>query len=368
MDYSSAKLTLSILLVLGIPLLPCSTMSYRANGETYVAKNYDFMFGDGMLVTNKRGLKKMGLLSQPDYMKYGAMWESRHGSITFNQFGRELPSGGMNEKGLVVELMWLLGTTKGVPEARPSVNELQWIQYQLDNYSSTREVVENVDKVQVIATASTLHYMVCDSLGECAVVEMLEGKPLVFYRENLKERVLTNTPYIQTSLGVLPGTVSRKEKGAWENSYERYNTLKNYISENRAERNPVNFGLNGLDLVKVRVPWYQRLRYMFSRLDPGTQWQIVYNTNKKEFAFRTKSNTKLRRVILNKFRYDCSSTVLVLDLDYDSTGDASSVFRSYKREDNERIIMNSTGKFESMPKSGIDFLVNLPEKYKCAGQ
>jgi choloylglycine hydrolase len=27
------------------------------------------------------------------------MWTSRYGSITFNQYGREFPSGGINEKG-----------------------------------------------------------------------------------------------------------------------------------------------------------------------------------------------------------------------------------------------------------------------------
>jgi choloylglycine hydrolase len=28
-------------------------------------------------------------------------WISKYGSITFNQYGREFPTGGMNEKGLV---------------------------------------------------------------------------------------------------------------------------------------------------------------------------------------------------------------------------------------------------------------------------
>ena len=42
----------------------------------------------------------------------------------------------MNEKGLVVELMWLDGTTYPQPDERPSVGVLQWIQYQLDNYST----------------------------------------------------------------------------------------------------------------------------------------------------------------------------------------------------------------------------------------
>jgi penicillin V acylase-like amidase (Ntn superfamily) len=30
--------------------------------------------------------------------------------VTFNQYGRNFPSGGMNEAGLVIELMWLEGS------------------------------------------------------------------------------------------------------------------------------------------------------------------------------------------------------------------------------------------------------------------
>ena len=60
-------------------------------------------------------------------------WVSQYGSITFNQYGKEFPTGGMNEKGLVVELMWLDGTIYPQPDERPAIGVLQWIQYQLDN-------------------------------------------------------------------------------------------------------------------------------------------------------------------------------------------------------------------------------------------
>ena len=34
-------------------------------------------------------------------------WTSKFGNVTFNQYGKEFPTGGMNENGLVIELMWL---------------------------------------------------------------------------------------------------------------------------------------------------------------------------------------------------------------------------------------------------------------------
>ena len=61
-----------------------------------------------------------------------ASWVSRYGSVTFNQYGREFPNGGMNEAGLVVELMWLDDTTYPATDGRPALDCLEWIQYQLD--------------------------------------------------------------------------------------------------------------------------------------------------------------------------------------------------------------------------------------------
>ncbi len=53
---------------------------------------------------NQRNLEKVALV---DLAEKPAKWISKFGSITFNQIGRDLPYGGMNENGLVVEQMTL---------------------------------------------------------------------------------------------------------------------------------------------------------------------------------------------------------------------------------------------------------------------
>src|SRR3712207_5256230 len=95
---------LAVLLALPARGSACTTFCLRAGDGVVFGKNYDFSIGYGMVVTNKRGVAKTALLETDDRP---ARWVSRYGSITFNQFGRESPSGGMNEAGLVVELMWL---------------------------------------------------------------------------------------------------------------------------------------------------------------------------------------------------------------------------------------------------------------------
>ena len=117
----------------------CSGFQLNHAGQILVGKNYDYMVPDGLIMANKRGLKKTAMPyfwsdDTPAGVGTPARWTAKHGSITFNQYGRELPAGGMNEKGLVVESMGLFGAGKYPdPDKRPSILMWQWIQYQLDN-------------------------------------------------------------------------------------------------------------------------------------------------------------------------------------------------------------------------------------------
>ena len=80
----------------------CTTFCLKNKSEVLFGKNYDWMIGDGLVFVNKRGVAKV---SSEDGNP--AKWISKFGSVTFNQYGWESPSGGMNEAGLVIELMWL---------------------------------------------------------------------------------------------------------------------------------------------------------------------------------------------------------------------------------------------------------------------
>jgi len=80
----------------------CTTFLINYNGQLVFGRNYDWVSGNGMVCTNQRELVKTSF-QNPDGNTI--TWTSKYGSITFNQFGKEFPTGGMNEMGLVVELM-----------------------------------------------------------------------------------------------------------------------------------------------------------------------------------------------------------------------------------------------------------------------
>ncbi|MFT7624554.1 MAG: penicillin V acylase-like amidase (Ntn superfamily), partial [Myxococcota bacterium] len=126
---------------LAVPAQACTTFLCEDGQDVLIGKSYDWHQGAGLVLVNKRGVAKKALVLEPGATP--AQWTSRYGSITFNQYGREMPNGGMNTAGLVVEVMWLRASRYPAPDKRPTLNELQWIQYQLDRFATVKEVVEH---------------------------------------------------------------------------------------------------------------------------------------------------------------------------------------------------------------------------------
>jgi choloylglycine hydrolase len=120
---------------------------------------------------------------------------SKFGSATFNQIGREFAYGGMNEVGLIVETMMLSDTEyPPSPDARPAIGLYRWIQYQLDNCSTIEEVIDSDAQMRIKARTG-VHFLICDSAGNCAAVEFLGGRLVYHTKENLPVRALSNSRY-----------------------------------------------------------------------------------------------------------------------------------------------------------------------------
>src|SRR4051812_40169767 len=170
------------------PADACTTFCLRKGSTAVFGKNYDFYFDDGLVLVNKRGVAKT---ASPLSDGTPARWTARYGSLTFNQFGREFPSGGMNEAGLAVELMWLDATRYASLDRRPALGALEWIQYQLDNYTTIAEVTRNAGNLRVTSQGK-IHFLTCDKGGSCATVEFLDGKPVIHAGASLPAPALTN--------------------------------------------------------------------------------------------------------------------------------------------------------------------------------
>jgi penicillin V acylase-like amidase (Ntn superfamily) len=322
---------------LGDAARACTTFTLRARQGVFFGKNYDFVIGDGFLVTNKRGVAKTAALDRSG--ETPARWVSRYGSLTFNQFGREFPSGGMNEAGLVIELMWLDGTTYPPPDRRPAVSVLGWIQHMLDTCATTQDVIDRAGEVR-IAGGVPLHYLVADASGATATIEFIDGKLVCHEGDRLPVPVLTNDTYA-SSVGYLKAHAgfggSRAPRGG-PASLDRFCRASAKVKAfGTSGASPVDyaFGILG-DVAQARF----------------TRWSIVYDVASRTVYYRTLERPAVKKVPLGAFDLSCATPVRVLDLAAEGEGDMSAGFVPYTREANRDLIGRSFG--------GVDFLQGVP--------
>lgn len=158
-----------------------------------LARNFDFPVGQAFIARNAKGIHKKAL---PTSRTGGHAWTSVYASVTLNQLAFEFPSEGMNEAGLSVASLWWAGADYPKKASAPTINELQWIQLQLDTYANVQQVVQNIDRVALQNISAPLHYFVCDP-KECAVIEWIAGKPKAYVGQTLPIQALANDGYTE---------------------------------------------------------------------------------------------------------------------------------------------------------------------------
>ena len=280
--------------------IACTSFLVQDDKRPLMGKSYDWDLGHGMVVVNPRGMEKTGMAAGATDRP--PTWTSQYGSVTFNQYGREFPVGGMNEAGLAVEILWHFSTEYPLPDARPSLNELQWIQYQLDNYGSVKEMIAHADEIRIAGLYAKVHYLAVDKQNQSASFSYLDGK-LVINEDTL---AITNTTlsksrnYLNKFTG-FSGSLSipKGKKG----SLDRYVITRSMLASGDrpdAINETIGFAFSILDAVKT--PDY-------------TQWQIVYDLASREIHFRTAENQRLRQVRLAAFNFSCTEPVLGFPID-----------------------------------------------------
>lgn len=280
--------------VLVIPLLfvfkigYTNTAFFSQGKEILLAKNHDSKSGHGMLIQNLPGQKKTA---------YGfhsgdrAQWMSIYGSVTYNQLGKEFPLGGMNEAGLVVEHLFL-GTSEYPELETPSLTELEWIQYQLDNYGSVNEVVANLHRLR-IRPLETVHFIVADPCGNSAVIDFV-GRDIQITRKEGSYQVMTQTS-AETALSHFAENHEKTTKSG-NSALDKYALLMGHLGLNPNPDIKSSFDL--LDISSNKSGQQK------------TQWGVVYDLDSKCIYLKTQSFPQVRSVCLSEFEFDSKSITL----------------------------------------------------------
>jgi len=303
----------------------CTTFFINHNGEMIFGRNYDWVSETGMVCSNMRGLSKTSI-KMPDGNTIH--WVSKYGSMTFNQFGKEFPTGGMNEKGLVVELMWADGTQYPQQDKRPAIGVLQWIQYQLDNNATIEEVIASDKDIRISTDNPPLHYLVADATGNAATIEFYNGKAVVHKGRDLPFPVLTNSTYQESAKTAIDAKVltGNKNFSIQDNSLQRFTKACSMVQEYQKQptgKQPVEYAFNILSAVAQ---------------NDYTKWSIVYDMKNKKVYFKTASYQDIKSFVFNAFDFNCDTRSKMTDMNRDLKGDISKMFIPFNTDINREII------------------------------
>ncbi len=183
----------------------CTRAVYLGPSDTVVTgRNMDWMED---IRTNlwvfPRGMKRDGAAGANSLK-----WVSKYGSLIASGYDVGTADG-MNEEGLVTNLLYLAESNYGKPDnKRPGLSVGAWAQYVLDNYATVAEAFVGLskDEFQLVApvlpngSAAALHLAISDPTGDSAIFEYVDGK-LVIHRSK-QYQVMTNSPTFDQQLAL----------------------------------------------------------------------------------------------------------------------------------------------------------------------
>lgn len=260
-------------------------------------------------------------------------WTSKYGSVIASAYDIA-SSDGMNEKGLVGNMLYLAESDYGRNDGRPVMSLSLWLQYVLDNFATVNEAVEELkkDKFKIAnpdlpgGKKSTIHLSISDVSGDSAIFEYVNGKLVIHHGRQYQ--VMTNSPTFEKQLALneywksiggtvfLPGTnraADRFARASFLNNAVPKTTDKRYISA-VPEQNYLNQALfSTLGIMRsVGVP--------LGITTPGepnissTLWRTVSDHKNLKYYYDSATSPNIFWVDLKKVNFTKGASVKKLDL------------------------------------------------------
>lgn len=186
--------------------------SYACTRTLYVGQDNTVITGRNMDWSEDMGsnlwIFPAGIRRDGNAGPHSPKWTSRYGSVI--TAGYDIGSvDGMNEKGLVMNALYLAETDFGKPDRKRAPLSISvWGQYILDNFANVDEAVKVLAKepFQIIAPPLpngkplTIHMSISDASGDSAIFEYIAGKLVIHHGRQYK--VMTNSPIYDKQLAL----------------------------------------------------------------------------------------------------------------------------------------------------------------------
>ena len=179
--------------------LACTRILWNNNGKVVmVARTMDLYRSDqATILVTPRGLMHSAV--GPSTI---APWRTKYGSVSVTA-AEVSATDGMNEKGLVVNQLYLSGTQYVKPDDRPTLANVSVVAYILDNFATVEEALTGLAKVRILSVRVLdrewpTHIAISDAKGDSAIIEFINQQRIVHHGPSY--RVMTNEPRIEDQL------------------------------------------------------------------------------------------------------------------------------------------------------------------------
>lgn len=293
-----------------------------------------------VLTVFPRGLARDGGKVGPEVIVKDnpARWTSKYGSLVTTIYGIGTIDG-LNEKGLGIHMLYLNATNFGPRDvSRPAVHAGLWAQYLLDNTTTVVEALKALEAIQIVMVEAhghqaNIHMAVEDATGDSAIVEFINGKPVIHHGRQFQ--IMTNDPTYDEQLELLkkhdfshpssttplPGNVNPADR------FQRVAYYAAMLPEPKNEREAI---ASALAIVRnVSVPFGAPYKGFGIY---NTEYRTVSNLTKQRYYFELTTSPNVIWADLNKFDLTPGSPVRSLNPDnIDLSGDVSDKFQKLDR-------------------------------------
>lgn len=329
---------ISSLFFLSNEAFACTRVVYHGlNGTVITARSMDWKDDiPANLWVFPRGMERNGEVGTTS-----VKWKSKYGSLITSSWDI-VASDGMNEMGLVGNLLWLVESK--YPEFEKDKNTAGisislWLQYVLDNFSTVDEAVTALSKEEFVIVSSnipgtdkfaTVHLSISDKTGDSAIFEYIDGK-LVIHHDKAYA-TMTNSPTFEEQLAInsywkgIPGTIMLP---GTNRAADRFVRASYYID-----------AIPKTDNIRVAIPSvFSVIRNcsvplgISSVTEPNissTRWRTVADQKNLVYYFDNVLNPNVVWVEFNKIDFSEKANVKKLSLDNNENfaGESSMSFKS----------------------------------------
>ncbi|QNI00014.1 linear amide C-N hydrolase [Shewanella algae] len=281
-----------------------------------------------------RGIKRNGNVGNKSLE-----WQSKYGSLVASSWDIAVPDG-MNEKGLVANLLWLTSSQYQDFDSSGSQEGLTisaWAQYVLDNFATVSEAVNEMRKESFTLVSdfipgtdkfTTVHLSISDASGDSAIFEYINKKLTIHHNHSYK--VMTNDPPFEQQLAIksywstIPGEIFLPGTSKAQDRFVRASYYLDRVPQTTDRRVAIASVFSIIRNVSVPYGISTKEQPHLS----NTRWRVVADQKNKTYYFENVLTPNVVWVDLMRIKFEPDQEVKKLTLsNYDSfSGLANDLF------------------------------------------